>query len=121
MGYVWKTRDYPWLNIWRYRREGKVMARGLEFGTTGLHQPFQALVARGRILDRPLMSFIDAGKTVTREYLMFLMKVPTGYTGVSRLELTRDAVTLVERKPGGRTLQLTLDLSLGAGGTADGR
>ncbi|MDP7276654.1 MAG: hypothetical protein QF363_14330 [Planctomycetaceae bacterium] len=121
LGYVWKTRDYPWLNIWRYRREGKVMARGLEFGTTGLHQPFQALVARGRILDRPLMSFIDAGKTVTREYLMFLMKVPTGYTGVSRLELTREAVTLVERKPGGRTLQLTLDLSLGAGGTADGR
>jgi len=58
---------------------------------------------------------------VTREYLMFLMKVPTGYTGVSRLELTREAVTLVERKPGGRTLQLTLDLSLGAGGTADGR
>lgn len=121
LGYVWKTRDYPWLNIWRYRRDGKVMARGLEFGTTGLHQPFQELVARGRILGRPLMSFIDAGKTVTREYLMFLMKVPVDYAGVVRLELTRDAVTLIERKPGGRRLQLTLGLSLGAAGTTDGR
>lgn len=112
LGYVWETKDYPWLNIWRYRRDGKVMARGLEFGTTGLHQPFQALVARGRILDRPLLTYLDAGKTVTRKYLMFLAKVPRDYAGVSRLELAKGGLTLVERKPGGRQQHVAMALSL---------
>jgi len=112
LGYVWETKDYPWLNIWRFRREGKVMARGLEFGTTGLHQPFQALVAQGRIFDRPLLTFIDAGRRVTREYLMFLATVPADYAGVARLEVSKGGLTLFERKPGGRRQHVAMGLPL---------
>ena len=116
LGYVWQTKQYPWLNIWRYRHEGKVMARGLEFGTTGLHQPFEVLLRQGQILNRPLLAFIDAGSTVTREYLMFLATVPVDYAGVAQLELASGGLTLLERKPGGRRLQITMNLPLTAPG-----
>ena len=46
-------------------------ARGLEFGTTGLHQPYSILVAKGRIFDRPLFEYLDAGQTVARSYAAY--------------------------------------------------
>ena len=83
IGYLWKTAEYPWLNLWRYRYQGKVAARGLEFGTTGYHQPFGKLVQTGTILDRPLFVHLDAGETVERSYAAFLLKIPADYRGVA--------------------------------------
>ena len=113
LGYTWQTRDYPWLNIWRHRENGRVKSRGLEFGTTGLHQPFGTLVARGRILERPVFTYIDAGGSVSREYLMFTIRVPENYAGVNRLMVDSKAgsIELFERPPGKRRLSLSLDLA----------
>lgn len=86
-GYLWKTSDYPWLNLWRDVSGGRPAARGLEFGSTGLHQPYPELVRRGRMLGRPLFSFLDAGQTVERAYSLFLRRLPPGarrITGVAR-------------------------------------
>jgi hypothetical protein len=86
-GYLWNTSDYPWLNLWRDVANGRPAARGLEFGTTGLHQPYPELVRRGRMLGRPLLSFLDAGQTAERTYSLFLRSLPprvTRITGVSR-------------------------------------
>jgi hypothetical protein len=44
LGYLFSTTDYPWLNLWRHVQAGHPFARGLEFGTTGLHQPFSTTV-----------------------------------------------------------------------------
>jgi hypothetical protein len=89
IGYVWQTRDYPWLNIWRHAQNGKPAARGLEFGTTGLHQPFPEMVRRGgRMLDRPLFAYIDAGETQERSYTAFLVRTPAGAKGVQSVSLT---------------------------------
>ncbi|BDC50462.1 hypothetical protein F183_A27780 [Bryobacterales bacterium F-183] len=91
IGYVWSTRDYPWLNIWRHVTDGKPVARGLEFGTTGLHQPFPEMVRRGgRMLDRPLFAYIDAGETQERSYTAFLVRTPAGAKGVRAVEITKD-------------------------------
>ncbi len=113
LGYTWQTRDYPWLNIWRHRENGRVKSRGLEFGTTGLHQPFGTLVAQGRILERPVFTYIDAGGSVSREYLMFTIRVPENYAGVNRLMVDSKAgsIELFERPPGKRRLSLSLDLA----------
>src|SRR5262245_31000097 len=54
IGYIWLTSDYPWFNAWRDVQDNRPSARGLEFGTTGLHQPFPVLTKKGRIFDRPL-------------------------------------------------------------------
>ena len=91
VGYLWKTADYPWLNIWRDVKNGQPSARGLEFGTTGLHQPYPELVRRGRMLGRPLYSHLDAGEAVERSYQVFLKPLPPK---VSR-------VTSVRPAPGG--------------------
>ncbi|MFN9754286.1 MAG: hypothetical protein ACK55L_02675 [bacterium] len=87
LGYLWKTSDYPWLNIWRDVANGRPAARGLEFGSTGLHQPYPELIRRGKMLGRPLVAFLDAGQTVERSYSLFLRALPaqaTRITGVSR-------------------------------------
>jgi hypothetical protein len=97
LGYVWRTSDYPWLNIWRHVVDGKPLARGLEFGTTGLHQPFPVLVKKARIFDRPLMDFLDTGETHTRSYEAFLARVPAGSQGVQRVERRGGELVIVER------------------------
>ena len=85
IGYVWESAQYPWLNLWRHVVDGKPAARGLEFGTTGLHQPFGEQVRRGRMLDKPLFVHIDTGETQERRYRAFLQKAPDGAKGVSNV------------------------------------
>ncbi len=97
IGYVWKTSDYPWLNIWRYRHEGKVAARGLEFGTTGYHQPFPALVREQSILGRALFEYIDTGETIKKSYVVFVTKLPANFLGVARLEYQDEEIQILER------------------------
>ena len=63
-------------------RDDKPFARGLEFGTSGLHQPFPILVQKGKIFDRQIFVHIDAGETVTRSYLNFLAPVGADFTGI---------------------------------------
>ncbi len=98
LGYVWKTGDYPWLNIWRFRVQGKPAARGLEFGTTGHHQPFPILVKQGRILDRPTYAHLDADETIDRTYLCFLARIPADFEGVGELRVDAGAIRLRERR-----------------------
>ncbi len=110
IGYLWKTKQYPWLNIWRYRFEGRVAARGLEFGTTGYHKPYPVLVATGQILNRRLYEYIDAGETVEKSYAMFLAKVPQDYHGVARLTYEKGRLILAERRDNN---QRTVTLEVG--------
>ena len=107
IGYIWKTREYPWLNIWRFLQKGRVTARGLEFGTTGYHQPYEKLVRQGRILDRPLYEYIDTGRTVKKSYVGFLASIPSDYQGVAEVKSGGGRLILVERrKQNPRTITL---------------
>lgn len=100
IGYLWKTSEYPWFNAWRHVEKGKPLARGLEFGTTGLHQPFPILVAKGRIFERPLYAYLDAGETTVKTYACFLVEIPRDYKGVASLTYTGKSLTLHEREAG---------------------
>ncbi|MEX2304034.1 MAG: hypothetical protein WD733_24020 [Bryobacterales bacterium] len=105
LGYLWKKSDYPWLNIWRHVKDGKPFARGLEFGTTGLHQPFAALLEKGRIFGRPLYNYLDAGQSAERSYVAFLLAVPGGYQGVADVRYESGTIT-VREKASGRELSI---------------
>ncbi len=100
IGYIWKSADYPWFDAWRYAAEGKPFARGLEFGTTGLHQPFPILIKKGRIFDRAIYEYLDAGETATRSYANFLFEIPPDYQGVVSLSYADGRITLRERDAG---------------------
>jgi hypothetical protein len=107
IGYIWKTSDYPWFNAWRHAVDGRPAARGLEFGTTGLHQPFPILVKKGRIFDRPLYAYLDSGQTETRSYACFLFRIPQDYKGVARVTYANGRLMLHEHG-GGRELTMTV-------------
>jgi hypothetical protein len=100
IGYLWKSAEYPWFNVWRHVENGRPAARGLEFGTTGLHQPYSTLIAKSRIFDRPLFQFLDAGQTVARTYAAFLVKLPSEYHGVADLSYGAGRLVLSERGAG---------------------
>lgn len=101
LGYAWPRADYPWFNAWRHVENGKPAFRGLEFGTTGLHQPFPVLVKKGRIFDLPLYTYLDAGEAVTRSYAAFLVRTPEGFHGVRSVRQEGDAL-VIEGTAGGR-------------------
>ena len=110
IGYLWRTRDYPWVSVWRDVDKGHPAARGLEFGTTGLHQPYGVLTRKGTIFGRPLFEHLDAGETRTKSYAVFLLKVPDNFAGVGGLEVNGTRLTFHERGRGPER-----DLSLDAG------
>jgi hypothetical protein len=100
IGYIWKVSDYPWFNAWRHSDKGRPAARGLEFGTTGLHQPFPVLVKKGKIFDRPLYAYLDAGQTESRSYACFLFRIPQDFTGVARVTYGNGQLHLHEHGSG---------------------
>ena len=109
VGYIFRTADYPWLNIWRHVQNGKPLARGLEFGTTGLHQPFPVLIGKPRIFGRPTFTYLDAGESATRSYSAFLMKVAGDFAGVDRIEYREGKIVVHERGGKGRELTMAAD------------
>lgn len=109
LGYIFKTADYPWLNIWRHVQNAKPLARGLEFGTTGLHQPFPVLMGKPRIFGRPTFTYLDAGQSATRRYVAFLMKTPSGFSGVDRVNYRAGKLIVHERGENGRDLIIDVD------------
>ena len=98
VGYLWKISEYPWLNMWRYRHQGRVSARGLEFGTTGIHQPFPTLLELGQVLDRRVYEYLDAGETETRSYILFLARIPHDFQGVASAEYDGAQLRIRERR-----------------------
>ncbi|MCE5250283.1 hypothetical protein LLG96_08690 [bacterium] len=98
LGYIWKLSDYPWLDIWRNSAGGKPDARGLEFGTTGLHRQVGDMMAKGKILDRPLFEYCDAGQTITKSYVAFITEIPAGYKGAEAVSYSADSIVIRERE-----------------------
>jgi hypothetical protein len=108
LGYIWRTADYPWLNIWRHVKDGKPLARGLEFGTTGLHQPFKVLTTKPSIFGRTTFTYLDAGESSTRSYAAFLVKVPRDFQGVDRV-LYRAGQLFIHERGSGREMTIPAD------------
>lgn len=100
IGYLWKASEYPWFSAWRHTEKGKPFARGLEFGTTGLHQPYPILVAKGRIFGRSLYEYLDANETASKSFACFLFPIPKDYKGVARLTYDGKEIVLHAREAG---------------------
>ena len=108
LGYLWSRDDYPWLNLWRSAPDGRPLARGLEFGSTGLHQPFGRLVEKHRIFGEKLYDYLDAGESRARRYLAFLAEIPVDFASVASVEASAGAVRIRETGSEGRAIELPL-------------
>ena len=95
IGYVWKTAEYPWLNIWHQPKDKLPFVQGLEFGTTGLGKPYQLLLENNvTFFGRNSFEYIDAGQTVEKSWVCFMAVIPEGFGEVVRLSLSSNAITL---------------------------
>jgi hypothetical protein len=72
----------------------------MEFGTTGLHEPFTVVAKKGKIFDRNLYEFIDAQETIEKTFLAFLARIPEDFNGVDNIRLEDSNLVIRER---GRT------------------
>src|SRR5207247_11137351 len=70
---------------------------GLESRMTCFPHPDSILVAKGKILGRPIFEHLDAGQTVAKSYTAFLIKIPKDYKGVSNITYAKGRLVLHER------------------------
>lgn len=97
VGYVWKTEDYPWINIWQEMKNGQPHAKGLEFGTTGIGLPYQDLLAVDtRFHGVNSFFYLDAMETCQKTFIGFQVSIPAGYAGVKCLGMEKDCIVLLE-------------------------
>ena len=96
IGYLWPIAEYPWLNLWQRVQRDEPEARGLEFGTTGLHQVWSVLLERGTLLDEPIYETIGAKDTIVKSYLMFLTPIPNDFLGVENVLFENDQIKIDE-------------------------
>ena len=74
LGYFWSLSDYPWLNIWNHFENKEPVAKGLEFGTTGIGADYEKLLAHDtRFHGHNSFEYIDAGETKQKVYFGFLI------------------------------------------------
>ena len=97
LGYLWKTEEFPWLLVFRMPKNGNPEWLTFE-PTTGYLGPNKHLVARGPVLDRPLVSFIDAGETISTSYTAFLAEIPADYKGVEEVSFADGEIAIRERQ-----------------------
>jgi hypothetical protein len=92
-GYIWKRSDYPWIHLWQHYHEGAVKYRGIEFGTAGIHQPFNEILNTSPILfGEKTYAFIDAGESVSKTYLSFIYEIADGYEGAEEIKIVDDRI-----------------------------
>ncbi|MDR1808916.1 MAG: hypothetical protein LBR34_00740 [Prevotella sp.] len=98
IGYLWKTSDYAWLNLWHNVQDGQPTAKGLEFGTTGVGLPYQDLLsADTRFHGVNSFFFLDALEEVEKSFIAFQTGIPADYKGVKDIRMERGVIVLVEK------------------------
>ncbi len=95
IGYVFPSIDNPWILDWQencsYQQkpwDSRAVARGIEFGTTPFDEGLQSSVLRGRVLDTPIVRWIDAQARLTTSYLIFIAEIEREFAGVTDIQLT---------------------------------
>jgi len=106
LGYIWKRSDYPWIHLWQHYNEGIIQYRGIEFGTAGIHQPFNKIINTATaVFGEKTFSYIDAGETITKNYFSFLYQTQSTFEGVEAATIEEGFIVLQSK---GKTINLKL-------------
>ncbi|MHA4811654.1 aldose epimerase family protein [Flavitalea flava] len=111
LGYVWPREDYPWINLWNHWSDGRLIYRGLEFGTTGIHKPYQEILDKQltHLLGQRTYGYLDAGGQVTKGYGCFLQNVGPDYKGVDNILCSKGMLSVQEIETG-KGFSMKLDM-----------
>jgi hypothetical protein len=110
-GYTWERSDYPWIHLWQYYNQGIIQYRGIEFGTAGIHQPFNEILNTSPILfGEKTYAFIDAGESISKNYFSFLYETKPGFEGVKDVKIANDQIRIKGKN--GEKINLTISTNL---------
>jgi hypothetical protein len=112
VGYLFPTVDYPWLGDFQENQritevpwDGKVVTRGIEFGTTPFPEGLKKSVERERMFGVPTYRWIGGKQRLKTNFIVFLAEVPVGFAGVSDVTSEAGSV-LVEEKGSGKKIRV---------------
>ena len=114
IGYVYPTKDNPWLGDWQENHNmthkpwnGEVVARGMEFGTTPFAEGLKKSVDRGSLYGVAAFRWIGGKQKLTTHFTIFLTEVERGFKGVKDVRAEAGKI-VVDRRDGKK---ITLDAS----------
>ena len=114
IGYVYPTKDNPWLGDWQENHKmthkpwnGEVVARGMEFGTTPFAEGLKKSVDRGSLYGVPAFRWIGGKQKLTTHFTIFLAEIEKGFKGVKDVRAKAGKI-VVDRRDGKK---ITLDAS----------
>jgi hypothetical protein len=108
-GYTWKRSDYPWIHLWQHYTDGIIQYRGIEFGTAGIHQPFNEILNSSPILfGEKTYAFIDAGELVSKNYFSFIYETESGFEGVENIKIINEQIQIKGKKDESINLNLSI-------------
>ncbi len=97
LGYVWPLSDYPWLNIWNHFENDRPVAKGLEFGTTGIGADYEKLLTTDRrFYGHQSFEYIDAGETKEKVFYGFMITVPKRINSIQSILLENGKLEIFE-------------------------
>jgi hypothetical protein len=109
IGYLWHTGEYPWINVWHQVDGNRPIAKGIEFGTTGIGRDYKDLLSLdSRFYGRLSFEYLDAGEKIHKKYLAFLLEAPEDDGIVQQVQWLDKALILTTTQ--GR--QISMELSL---------
>ncbi len=115
VGYLWNAADYPWLHIWHGAVDGQPVARGIEFGNTGLGDNYPLMDRyRQNTFGHPHATLMEGKTTLHCSFCLFTADLPEGFRGVTDVVLRHGALILTMATENGteeviyRSLQLQM-------------
>lgn len=104
IGYTFPSEGNWWLAGWQENQratvlpwDGKVIARGLEFGSSPFAEGLRKSVERGSLFDTPAYRWIGGKQRLGTEFSIFLDEIPEGFHGVKDVR-TDAGVPIVTRR-----------------------
>jgi len=103
VGYCFRLRDFPWMTIWEENHtrknspwNGRVAARGMEFGTTPLPYGESSLSQQRHVFDSLTNCVIPALGKKTAKYLIFLFELPSNVQSIHDVATVGNAILLYD-------------------------
>lgn len=104
IGYLFPTADSPWIGDWQENEnnttkpwDGKVIARGMEFGTTPMPEGLRKSVERGTMFGVPTYRWIGGRQRLKTTWTAFLAEIPPGFHGVEDVRVESGRIVIRER------------------------
>jgi len=95
IGYIWEKDDYPFLHVWHGVKDGRLIARGMEFSSHGFGDKNRyESVALKMLNGQERSNYVSPGSSISKKYTCFLMKIPIGFIGVDDISMDKKRITV---------------------------